>query len=133
MSYRVYPFHIPCALIIDDETLELLCKKVKMNTIEDSTWDIVETLRRSGLPVEFHTDVECAVIPFNKYNLNESYYLNSDTVVYIESARYPDFFKAAYKNYKELLDEFNEVIKDWLPEDFPTEQHLWQIIGAVYS
>lgn len=133
MSYRAYNFHIPCALVITDDMMRMLCEKIGKNPDDDSIWDIASALEEHGLCVQVQNDVEGEVIPFDKHNNNEGYYMDSDTIAYIACSYYPSLFKAVYKDYNELINEFRETVNGWLPDDFPIEQNLWEIIGVVYG
>lgn len=133
MSYRAYSFHIPCALVITDDMLSMLCEKIGKNPDDDNIWDIADALEEHGLCIQVNGDVEGDVIPFDKHNNNSSYYVDSGIISYIECSYYPSLFKAVYKDYKALINDFREIVAGWLPDDFPIEQNLWEIIGVTYG
>lgn len=133
MSYQAYCFHVPCALVVTNEMLKVFCEKIGKDPDEDSIWDIADALEERGLSLQVQSSMEGEVVPFGKRNPNDSYYVDSDTIAYIECGLYPDFFKAVYKDFDELLAEFKESTKGWLPDDFKIEHNLWELFGVVWG
>ena len=53
-------------------------------------------------------------------------------VFYIPVAHQPEFFKAVYKDPQEIYDEFKELLKDYLPEEFSYWANIVTIDGTYY-
>lgn len=60
-------------------------------------------------------------------------FYNCEMLCYIPAKRFPSLFKPAYSNMDELVNEFKDRLKDYLPEDFDYRGHIRFIDGIYFG
>lgn len=59
--------------------------------------------------------------------------LDDDYIVYLQTAREPDLFHAAYHDLHELEQEFRDRLTGLLPADFPIRRYLVSLNGTYVA
>lgn len=164
MSNQTYGLYAPAAFLVDPEASAyiILSSRRKRSSVPKSVKDLLKSgqfrdLARTGqLPEDFsdpsaakdeldNLDVEniycsefegsaASCFPENtQAPLSVDY--EDDYLVYIPCSREPGIFHAAYKNTKELLNEFKSVFRSQgirFPSDFDWWAHICEISGTYF-
>ena len=56
-----------------------------------------------------------------------------EEVPYVPLKKYPSLFRAAYKDFNEIIEELKEQIGKYLPEDYDYRSNIRHIIGTIYG
>ena len=139
MSMRTYAINIPCAFVFDEEVLEAIWEYRRgYDDLSDDSYygDVVEDLNleeKLGLDYLGNFTGEGRPIDPSEQGLYE-YDDDGPTLYYLESDKAPTLFTKAYEGFhEELLPEFKKKLRHYLPDDFPIEKYIVQLVGYVWG
>lgn len=157
MSMNTYPIYVPAALVITPELAAVIngwrLEKSSISPKDQKEWCKQNDFDITSLPNAFallaaylneNVDVEyCSsftgtIVPIKKDGATdhrESKSFSGNDIAYIPCCRDADLFRAAYGSYKELVEEFREVLKpigDVLA-DFPLETCIYSVAGISFG
>lgn len=135
MSMRFYGFYMPCAFVFTPEVIKAIADyrmKGKFSDEDLIGMTIEELDTDEDLPIQIvgNFSGECRPISSEPELID----CQDDCLFYIESDRDPSLFYQAYQGmHEDLVPEFRKKLEGFLPADFPIENHLYAIIGAIYG
>lgn len=138
MSMREYAVN-DYGLLVTEEMLKTIASKVCEDYTEDEykaeTWYFNYSLYERGI-IEYIGDftgesLEIANTGQAVWDSGETY--NCDYVYYVPISNYPSLFNAAYTNMNELVSEFKEKLREYLPDDFDYRNHIRHIVGTSFG
>lgn len=132
MSMRDYATE-DYGLVLDDKALRCICDKVFAdNPVDegDETCALYEA-EIINLFSEFTGEAFCINDKGDDvWDCSTSY--SCDEVPYVPLRKYPSLFRAAYKDFNEIIEELKEKIGEYMPEDYDYRANIRHIIGTTF-
>ena len=135
MSMRDYAVD-DYGLLLDEETIKMIASKICDDFSYDATRiDWAYELYDNGICeyISEFTGESQAIDDNGMYWGGESESYSNDVIAYVQARKYPTLFKAAYYNMSEMVDEFQLVLGEYLPEDFDYRKYIRHICGTYYG
>lgn len=125
--------------LLEDEIMHLLAKAICDDFSEDD-WeddaDYYEERVKDELDACYATEFtgEGYKIDDEGYdNPYESYSFDDDVIYYLQINHYPSICKAAYDSMDEIVEEFRERLREYLPYDFDYRPYIVHISGTYFG
>lgn len=138
MSMRDYAVN-DYGLLINEELVKVIASKACDGYTEEEynedPFGFAYELYDKGI-VEYVGDFTGEAISINDDGTNNwgvSEHYNADVIYYIPTRNISTLFKAAYKNMDEMITEFKERLREYLPADFDYRKHICNISGTYYG
>lgn len=142
---RTYPIHIPCAIVLSEQlATDIMNSYLTQEAREEEIGsDIVESianiLEKNDLTFDYIGNFEGEANPFwsdtdqERTSRMEWHEYFGDTVYYLPLSKNPSLTSAAYNSIDEIVNEFRNDLKGFLPDDYPIEDHMYIISGVFFS
>lgn len=133
MSMREYAAE-DYGLVLDDKALRHICDKAFAdNPVNegDETYALYEA-EIINLFGEFTGEAFC-INDKGDDIWDRSISYSCEEVPYVPLKKYPSLFRAAYKDFNEIIEELKEEIGEYLPEDYDYRSNIRHIIGTTFG
>ena len=153
MSTHIYPITEPVCLYIDDKltTLILIKQAEKDQTLQPEIKDLItkygitkvvneylipkeliDEYQDTMFAMEILTDELANVVWASNFEGTITTNIDDEFLLYIVPKKEIDYFSQAYKDHKELYDEFYDTLSEYLPENFSLWEYIVSVDGTYY-